>query len=120
MSLKFETVAVDARIATIASLIEDLGAVKRHKIAPDNHKARHALARYARSLQERYSDAFGDLEVTPEVRAMIEAAVAGLRADRAHLAKVQREKREADEAERIAIAAMNGLILTPENIAVAA
>lgn len=107
MSFTINTQVSDVVLA-IATLIEDLGAAGRHKLAADNYKGRHALAGYIRDKKAELEALLNTIEVTPTVRVMIEATISALRRSRAEAAKTLREYRERLEAERALMQAMLG------------
>jgi hypothetical protein len=110
MSLKIENVAIDAAVLAVAGILEDLGAASRHKIAIDNHKARHTLAAWIRDKHAELQQTLSGLSGIngDELKAMLNEASQFIRSERAHLARVARERREALQAEREALLAEFG------------
>lgn len=111
MSLVIENVAIDAAAFTVANILEDLAAATRHKIPADKPKARILLAAWIRTKREELIKAVAPIDALGDAAAgaqMIKDAAAIITAERAHLARVQRERREQQQAEREAMLAMMG------------
>lgn len=108
MSFTINTQASDTIIA-IATLIEDLGAASRHKLAADNYNGRRALAGYIRDKKAELEALLKTTGATATVMELVTHAIGTLRTARAEAAKAAREYRERLEAERALAEAMVSL-----------
>lgn len=92
----------------LAVAIEDLQACKTHKLSLDDYWGRHALARFARDKKAEVEALMGKLPALTgddaSALSILSSTIADLRAERAHFAKVKRERREAQAAERALLA----------------